>query len=311
MNSGNQIAICFISISFPYFNWVSKDRVHAYTEQLQSSICLPKAGNSRRNVTIMLTCMVWSSVLCLAGFRWFFMTFGADIFDFQLLFENSMGHYLFATVFPQWVGDNSWLKPLCQCYIIMTEFYYVIYIHLADWSNVTNSYFGFLITKEFVDVVCHDENLTAQEFLKFYTSFKKVQRCRNKHYSLFIVTIFIVTISYYSVHFTELIDSTGITGQEMNIATRISLLVYIFDVSLFFAMSAKTSIKLTCEDIRKIFKGKLLLEIPTYQLRLILEDIQNGAHCVRYNHLLIFTPGVVGMIVQNVATFAILIIQNN
>ncbi|CAG7723022.1 unnamed protein product, partial [Allacma fusca] len=58
-------------------------------------------------------------------------------------------------------------------------------------------------------------------------------------------------------------------------------------------MSAKTSIK--CEDIRKIFKGKLLLEIPTYQLRLILEDIENGAHCVGYNRLLIFTPGVVGM----------------
>ncbi|CAG7729323.1 unnamed protein product, partial [Allacma fusca] len=308
LNSGNKIVISFLSISFLYFNWVSQDRVQSYVEQLQNSICLPKAGNSRRNIIIMLIYMVCSSFLCLAALWWYFITFEADIFNFQLLFENSMSHYLFKPVLPQWVADKAWLKLFCQFYIIFTEFHYVVYVHLSDMSILTNSYFGYLISKEFVDVICQDKNLTAQEFLRFYQSFKKVQHCRNKYYSLFTVVTFFCTVLYYSLQSREMIDSTGMTGQEMDLATRICLWVYICDAVVYYALSTKNCIK--CKKIRKIFKGKLLMEFPLYQLRLVLEDIQNGIHCVGYSRLLIFTPGMVGMMVQNVMTFSIIRIQS-
>ncbi|CAG7732452.1 unnamed protein product, partial [Allacma fusca] len=65
-----------------------------------------------------------------------------------------------------------------------------------------------------------------------------------------------------------------------------------------------------CKRIKKFLRGQVLLEIPIYKLRIILEDISNGVHGNSCGRFLRITPACFGRYVGNVVTFSMLILQN-
>ncbi|CAG7725696.1 unnamed protein product [Allacma fusca] len=118
----------------------------------------------------------------------------------------------------------------------------------------------------------------------------------------------LINISWASLHMRGMIDSMGLTGQNVDIVTRTAMSFFVLQMIVFYRMSAKACV--LCRQMRKILSGELLLELPEFQLRVILNDISFGIHGTNLGMFMSLTPGCVGMILEYILTYSMLCIQN-
>ncbi|CAG7718101.1 unnamed protein product, partial [Allacma fusca] len=137
------------------------------------------------------------------------------------------------------------LKYLGQIFIIFIYVYCVTFIFLTDIYGIPVNLISNLITNEFMASLARaeEETLTTEEFLKLYESYKEVQQARNKFFSFWTLMIFIVCITFYSVHVREIIDALGLTGLDVDLITRVSIAVGVYNGIMLFQMSADVCIK--------------------------------------------------------------------
>ncbi|CAG7718504.1 unnamed protein product [Allacma fusca] len=286
----NTISLYSVSGYQFYYNWVNRTAVIRFVHQLQHNYCLRKMSTNGRS-GIIKAYFLWK--LCiLATIMWFsVLPFEAPVWDFKLILENSVA--LIPRYFPTFVMNHAGLKLFGQMYVIIVQVYSSLFILLADVIGVPVFTFSYLITKEFLLLIkAKGDALTSKEFLKLYESFKEVQRTKNVYFSGWTLMSYSACISFFSLYSREYIDSLGLTGQDVDIYSRFSMIVFIFDLIVIY--KAPADVCILCKRMTKILRGNLLLQIPIYKLRLILKDISDGVHGSCSGHFLRITPAVCG-----------------
>ncbi|CAG7724592.1 unnamed protein product [Allacma fusca] len=301
----NTVSLYSVSGYQFYYNWVNRTAVIRFVHELQRNYCLRKMSTNGRSGIIkayflwklgMLTALMWLSVA----------PFEAPVWDFKLIWENSVA--LIPRYFPTFVMNHAGLKLLGQMYVIIVQVYSSIFIFISDVLGVPVFACSYLITKEFLLLIkAEGDDLTSKEFLKLYESFKEVQRTKNVYFSGWTLMIYIACISFFSLSSREYIDSLGLTGQDVDIYFRFSMLFFIFDLVVMY--KAPADVCILCKRMTKILRGNLLLEIPIYKLRVILKDISDGVHGGCSGHFLRITPAVCGNLASQILTFSMLMIQ--
>ncbi|CAG7715948.1 unnamed protein product, partial [Allacma fusca] len=275
INLGNTITLYFVSWCQLYYNWVDATPVIHFVRELQHNYCLREMSTSGRSGVIMAY-VLWISCILLIVLVYSLDPFAAPDWELERILENSATAV--PRYFPTYVMNHPGLKYVCQFSVILIQFYAVMFVFMGDIIGIPMYIFTYVITMEF--------------FLKLYESFKEVQYAKNVYFSGWILMIYIMNISFYSLHTRESIDSLGLTGQDVDAFTRFSRIIFIFELTVLH--KAPADVCILCKKLLKILRGNLLLDIPIYKLHLILGDISDGVQGISSGRFLRITPAACG-----------------
>ncbi|CAG7820438.1 unnamed protein product [Allacma fusca] len=301
----NTIAFCSVPICQFYYNWRNKSAVNNVAQVLQNSYCL-RGMKTRGYFGEIIMYFLWLASLMTAMTWYFFQQFEASFLNFTQLLENSASSL--PRYFPDCVINHGGLKLVGQIYVIALHFYSVLCFLIADIIGVPIFAISYVLTQEFLALLnAEGKELSSDEFLKLYESYKEVQRIKNVYISWWTFVLYVGSMTFYSLYIRHCIDSLGLTGQDVDFFLRFSILLFIFDLIVVFKIPA--DICISCKKLTKLLRGHLLLDMPIYKLRIILEDIHNGVHGNSCGRFLQITPAACGILVKNILTISMIILQ--
>ncbi|CAG7716494.1 unnamed protein product, partial [Allacma fusca] len=297
MDTGSRLLIALNSSAQLFFNWRRVGTIENYGHQLQETLCFQRSVSNKPMIFFGYVAFILVEIYSILW--WFFATMQTRFLDFLEAFKNST-KFFSLYCFPKWVSNYSSAVTACSVYAMITELNYTIYIFILETNIFASPVFGYLYTKEFMACLTHATRLTHKEFYKLYEDFKRLQHSKNQFNMVYNFIFVLTNVSWTSLHMRGMIDSMGLTGQNVDTVTRIAMSFFILQIILFYRMSAKACI--LCRQMRKILSGKLLLELPEFQLRVILNDISFGIHGTNLGRFVSLTPDSVGMVI-NFSTF--------